>query len=222
MLKTKSQKIEDWTKKDFFLNVVVYVLNICIMSILFLLTIYMEGKTGNGKPLQEFLLNVASPLRFLTMLILICLVMVLYLFYEDKNFLKNPANSEMLFLIIEISLVACFASGKYVDTYLRPLAMVALLTLFLTDRRKAFFMNIIFCIIIFLFDSFTSNVETGRYPSLIMGFSSGVIATLCMDKVYSRLKLLLMTTGTDSRMIEFQGHSRHSGHCLFCQLYYIT
>ena len=193
MLKTKSQKIEDWTKKDFFLNVVVYVLNICIMSILFLLTIYMEGKTGNGKPLQEFLLNVASPLRFLTMLILICLVMVLYLFYEDKNFLKNPANSEMLFLIIEISLIACFASGKYVDTYLRPLAMVALLTLFLTDRRKAFFMNIIFCIIIFLFDSFTSNVETGRYPSLIMGFSSGVIATLCMDKVYSRLKLLLMS-----------------------------
>lgn len=193
MLKTKSQKIEDWTKKDVFLNVLVYVINVLVISGLFLLTIYMEGISGNGKPLQAFLLNIASPLRFLTMLALICLVMVLYFLYEDKNFLKNPANSEMLFLIIEISLIACFASGKYVDTYLRPLALVALLTLFLTDRRKAFFMNIIFCIIIFLFDSFTSNVETGRYPSLIMGFSSGVIATLCMDKVYSRLKLLIMS-----------------------------
>lgn len=193
MLKTKSQKIQDWTKKDVFLNVLVYFINVLIISGLFLLTIYMEGVNGTGKSLQTFLLNVASPLRFLTMLLLICLVMVLYFLFEDKNFLRNPANSEMLFLIIEISLIACYASGKYVDTYLRPLAMVALLTLFLTDRRKAFFMNIIFCIIIFLFDSFTSNVETGRYPSLIMGFSSGVIATLCMDKVYSRLKLLLMS-----------------------------
>ncbi len=193
MSKTKSQKIQDWTKKDVFLNVLVYVINVAIISGLFLLTIYLEGISGTGKPLQEFLLNVASPLRFLTMLILICLVMILYFLYEDKNFLRNPANSEMLFLIIEISLIACFASGKFVDTYLRPLAMVALLTLFLADRKKAFFMNIIFCIIIFLFDSFTSNVETGRYPSLIMGFSSGVIATLCMDKVYSRLKLLLMS-----------------------------
>ena len=193
MLKTKSQKIQDWTKKDVFLNVLVYFINVLVISGLFLLTIYMEGVNGTGKSLQTFLLNVASPLRFLTMLILICLVMVLYFLFEDKNFLRNPANSEMLFLIIEISLIACYASGKYVDTYLRPLAMVALLTLFLTDRRKAFFMNIIFCIIIFLFDSFTSNVETGRYPSLIMGFSSGVIATLCMDKVYSRLKLLLMS-----------------------------
>ena len=189
MLKTKSQKIQDWTKKDVFLNVLVYVINVIIISGLFLLSIYMEEKIS----LQEFLQNLASPLRFFIMLILICLVMVLYFLYEDKNFLRNPANSQMLFLIIEISLVACYASGRYVDTYLRPLAMVALLTLFLTDRRKAFFMNIIFCIIIFLFDSFTSNVGTGRYPSLIMGFSSGVIATLCMDKVYSRLKLLLMS-----------------------------
>ena len=33
----------------------------------------------------------------------------------------------------------------------------------------------------------------GNYPSLIMGFTSGVIATLCMDNVYSRLKLILMS-----------------------------
>ena len=189
MLKTKSQKIQDWTKKDVLLNVLVYVINVLIISGLFLLTIYFEEKIS----LQEFLQGVVSPLRFLIMLVLICFVMVFYFLYEDKNFLKNPANSEMLFLIIEISLIACYASGKYVDTYLRPLAMVALLTLFLSDRRKAFFMNIIFCIVIFLFDSFTSNVETGKYPSLIMGFSSGVIATLCMDKVYSRLKLLIMS-----------------------------
>jgi len=193
MLKTKSQKIEDWTSRDVFLNILVYVLNILIISGLFLLTIYVEGMSGGKNNIESFLKNLASSFRFLVMLMLIFSVMALYFLYEDKNFLKNPANSEMLFLIIELSIVACFASGYYVDTYLRPLALVALLTLFLTDKRKAFFMNIIFCILIFVFDSFTANVETGRYPSLIMGFSSGVIASLCLDKVFSRLKLLLMS-----------------------------
>ena len=193
MLKTKSQKIEDWTSKDVFLNILVYVLNIAIISGLFLLTIYVEGMSGGKNSIESFFKNLATPFRFLTMLILIFSVMALYFLYEDKNFLKNPANSEMLFLIVELSIIACFASGNYVDTYLRPLALVALLTLFLSDKRKAFFMNIIFCILIFLFDSFTANVETGKYPSLIMGFSSGVIASLCLDKVFSRLKLLLMS-----------------------------
>ena len=144
MLKTKSEKIEQWGKKDVALNVIVYLINIMIMSALFLLFIYTDGKTGKGEDLQTFLKNVASPLRFLTMLFLICVIMFLYLLYDDKNFLKNATNSQMLFMIIEISLVVCFVSGKYVDTYLRPLALVALLTLFLADRKKAFFMNIIF------------------------------------------------------------------------------
>ena len=55
-------------------------------------------------------------------------------------------------------------------------------------------MNTIFCIIIFLFDSFSGmKFSWGNYPSLIMGFTSGVIATLCMDNVYSRLKLIIMS-----------------------------
>ena len=193
MLKTKSKKVQDWTSMDIFLNILVYVLNIAIISGLFLLTIYVEGLSGGRNSLESFFKNLATPFRFLTMLILIFGVMMLYFLYEDRNFLKNPANSEMLFLIIELSIIACFATGNYIDIYIRPLALVALLTLFLSDRRKAFVMNIIFCVLIFLFDSFTANVETGKYPSLIMGFSSGVIASLCLDKVFSRLKLLLMS-----------------------------
>jgi putative nucleotidyltransferase with HDIG domain len=43
---------------------------------------------------------------------------------------------------------------------------------------------------VFLFDSFvTSSFDIGNYPSLIMGFSAGLLATFCMDTVHSRLKL---------------------------------
>lgn len=193
MLKTTSKKIEQWTSKDVVLNVLVYFANILVMCGLFVFVIYLESLKGGAKPLVSYFANIATPLHFLIMIILIFAVMAIYFLHDDKNFLKNPLNSQMLFLIMEISLVACFTSGGYVDIYLRPLALAALLTLFLADKRKAFFMNIIFCIIIFVFDSFTNNVETGKYPALIMGFSSGVIATICMDKVYSRLKLLLMS-----------------------------
>lgn len=192
MQKTKSKKIEQWTTKDLVLNILVYVLNILIISMLFVLAVYIEGNSGNiDINIENYIKNITTPIHFLIMLILIFSVMALYFFYEDRNFLKNAANSEMLFLIVEISLIACFISGKYVNVYLRPLALVALLTAFLTDRRKAFFMNIIFCLLIFLFDSFAGTIFViGNYPILLMGFSSGVIAIMCMDKIHSRLRLL--------------------------------
>lgn len=193
MYKTKSQKLEQWTTKDVVLNVLTYVLNVVVISALFLLAVYMNGLTG-GVSFEQYLKSITTPLHFLIMLILIVSVMALYFFYEDKNFLRKPSNSQMLFLIMELALIACFSTGKYVNGYLRPLSLVALLTLFLHNRRTAIFMNIIFCILIFLFDSFVGGTFIlGNYPALLMGFSSGVIATLCMDKVYSRLKLLLMS-----------------------------
>ena len=193
MYRTKSQKLEQWTTKDVVLNVLTYVFNVVVISALFLLAVYMNGLTG-GESFEQYLKSITTPLHFLIMLILIVSVMALYFFYEDKNFLRKPSNSQMLFLIMELALIACFSTGKYVNGYLRPLSLVALLTLFLNKRRTAIFMNIIFCVLIFLFDSFVGGTFIlGNYPALLMGFSSGVIATLCMDKVYSRLKLLLMS-----------------------------
>lgn len=191
MLNNKSQKILQWTTKDVVLNVVIYVANVVVIAFLFLVAVYVTGLTG-GRDFAEYFQTLATPLHFLILLILTVAVMAFYFAYEERDFLKNPANSEMLFLVVELALVICFASGKFVNIYLRPLSTVALLALFLTNRRTAIFMNFIFCIIVFLFDAFVgTSFDIGNYPALIMGFSSGIIASLCMDKVYSRLKLLI-------------------------------
>ena len=190
MINTKSQKILEWKTKDVVLNVITYVINAVIIAFLFLGTVHINGKLGNVG-VKAYLNDPLGFIHFTILLILTLAVMVFYFSFEDKNFLKNAANSEMLFLIVEIALVACVASEKYIDPYLRPLALVAILTLFLTNRRTAIFMNFIFCVIVFLFDSFAGvSFNYGNYPALMMGFSSGIIATLCMDNVYSRLKLL--------------------------------
>ena len=191
MTSTKSQKILEWKTKDYVLNALTYVLNAVVIAILFLCAVHINGRQGE-MGIREYLETPVTFVHFITLLVLTLAVMVMYFIYEDKNFLKNAANSEMLFLIVEISLVVCIASEKFIDPYLRPLALVALLTLFLTNRRTSIFMNFIFCVIVFLFDSFAGTTfNYGNYPALIMGFTSGIIASLSMDNVYSRLKLLV-------------------------------
>jgi putative nucleotidyltransferase with HDIG domain len=145
----------------------------------------------------DFYKYFSDPTKFIhfdTLLLLVLGVMALYFVFEDRDFMKNAVNSEMLFLIIELSLIICFVAGEYVTPYLRPLALVAVLTLFLTNRRTAIFMNVIFCVIIFLFDSFEGmSFDVGNYPALIMGFTSGMIAAFCLDKVNARLKSLILS-----------------------------
>lgn len=187
--KNKSQKLLPWTSKDIVLNIITYVVNTIIIGLLFMGVVYF-----NEKNFTDYFSKVATPLHFFILLIMVVAVMAVYFSLDDKDFLKNPVNSEMLFLIIELSLIICFVSGEYVNFYLRPLALATILTLFLTNRRTAIFMNILFCILIFLFDSFAgTGFSVGDYPALIMGFSSGILAAFCLDNVYSRMKLLLMS-----------------------------
>jgi glycerol-3-phosphate acyltransferase PlsY len=65
------------------------------------------------------------------LLIILVAIMAFYFAFEDRDFMKNSVNSEMLFLIVEVSLLICLALGRYVNLYLRPLSMVGILTLFL-------------------------------------------------------------------------------------------
>lgn len=186
----RNQKLGSWTTKDVVLNAVTYAINLLIMIFLFVLTVGLTGKD-----IEAYFENVTSFVHFLILLILTFSVMVFYFLYEDRDFMKNAANTEMLFLIIELSLMISFSFGNYINPYLRPLALVAVLTLFLSNRKTAIFMNVIFCVIIFLFDTFSPvkmfDYGSNYYPALIMCFSSGIIATFCTDKVRSRSTLLL-------------------------------
>jgi len=193
MQKTKTQKIQQWTTANIVLNVVTYLLNAVVIVMLFYLSIYLNGLKG-AINVSEYFKDVTAFLHFILSLVLILAAMVLYFFFEDRDFLKRPINSEMMFLIIELFLAVCYAAGTYVDIYLRPVALATILTLFLTDRKKAVFMNIIYCILIFLFDSFGEvEFSIGNYPVIVMSFSSGIITCFCLDKVYSRLRLLAMS-----------------------------
>ncbi len=188
--KTKSKKVKEWQTKDVVLNVITYLANVIIILALFFGAVYLNDITG-GMDFYEHLSKVTNIFHFFVFVVIIVTIMGLYFFFEDRDFMKKAVNSEMIFLIIELALIINHVSGSFISIYVRPLAIATLLTLFLTDRRKAIFVNIIYCLLTFIFDSMGStDVKIGEYPILIMGFASGLVAVFCMDKVFSRFQLL--------------------------------
>lgn len=133
MKKQKSKKILPWVTKDVVLNVTVYLLNLIFILFLFIGTIYLNS-VSDGMKYESWLINPSNFIHFFILLLLIVALMAGYFFFEDRDFLKNAVNSEMIFLIIEMSLVICHVSGNYLNLYVRPLALATLLTLFLTDK----------------------------------------------------------------------------------------
>ena len=189
MKNNTSQKVLSWGTKDYVSNVITFVANVLVIALLFVAAVQFGTIDFN-----EYFKNLGSFMNFLVMLLLAVGVMALYFAFEDRDFMKNAVNIEMLFLILELSLIICFAVGRYINIYLRPLALVSVMTLFLTNRRTAIFMNFIYCVIIFLFDAFSGTTfSVGNYPALLMGFTSGMLAIFCLDKVNSRIKILVMS-----------------------------
>ena len=186
MEKTISQKVLSWSTKDVVLTVVNYVINAIIIAGLFFVAF-----KNNDSRLEAQTFSAIAFVHFSLLLLLVVGIIALYFVFEDKDFLHNQKNSEMIFLILELSLIICYVVGVYFDIYLRPLALAAILTLFLTNRRTAIFINFIFCVLIFMFDYFgDASLDLANDPVLIMGFCSGVMATFCLDKVHARFKLL--------------------------------
>ena len=112
MKKQKSQKVLKWKTKDVVLNAITYVLNTIFIAMLFVGTIYIEARSGNVD-FEAYIKNATNLLHFFILLLLLIALMASYLFFEDKDFLKNAVNSEMLFLIIEISLASTVKSTAY-------------------------------------------------------------------------------------------------------------
>ena len=145
----KSKKLLVWTKSDVRRNVTVYLLNAIIIAGLFVLSIYTNSLSGGIGLLEYFKNSYQEMLVFFVLLALLVTVMALYFYNEERDFMKNAGSSEMIFFIMELSLIVCYALGKYVNVYLRPLVLPALIVMFLGSRRSAVFVNIIFSLLMF-------------------------------------------------------------------------
>lgn len=194
-MKETSQKLLKWTKKDMVKVISIYVVNVFVMGFIFLLFEFINAEDSLSR-LSDIFIHPQTLINFLILATLSALLMWVYFMTTDRNFLHDSVNSEMMFLILELSLTICLLLCKYVNYYFCPFAIAGLLTLFLTNPRNALFMNMMFGFVWVIFFSFLgmnarfngSAEQTVLY--YILNLSSGSIAVLVMNGVYSRFKVL--------------------------------
>ena len=192
-IKTKSEKVLKWETKHVLNNVLVYVLNAAIIVFLFALFSSISGK-NDGKTVSDFFIDFKKASQFIVFILMVVGIMAVYIFFQDKDFMRNAANSEMFFLSIELSVIVCYFVGEYINIYLRPLALSSLIVLFLTDKKNAIFVGAVTNVIVFLmyiYSEAVSGIEL--YAALIVGLAASIIAVFSMDKVYSRLRMLVFS-----------------------------
>ena len=194
--KGKSLKLQKWTKKDVALCITTYVINAAIFALLFV-GMFILNATAEGKTAGDALASGLAVFDFAVIIALLLAVSALYFWFEDRDFLRRASNSQMLFLIWELGAVICFLSGKFINPYVRPIAFVAILTLFLSGTGTAVFSNFIFTAIMFAYDAFAGTLSAFSSYSIVfflaMGLFSGIIAIYSMKELYSRLKILLVS-----------------------------
>lgn len=195
--KGKSLKLQQWTKKDVALVITTYVINAIVFALLFV-GVFVLNAVTDGKPAKGALSDALAIFDFAVIMVLILAVSAVYFWFEDRDFLRRASNSQMLFLIWELGVAICFLSGKFINPYVRPIAFVAILTLFLSNTGTAIFSNFIFTTVMFTYDAFTGTFSSFESDFsivffLAMGLFSGIIAIYCMKELYSRLKILLVS-----------------------------
>ncbi|MBP5467223.1 MAG: HDIG domain-containing protein [Clostridia bacterium] len=194
-IKGKSLKLKAWSKKDLALVITVYIINEIVFTLLFAGVCVLNAVSEDADAYS--VLTSSAVVDFAVIISLILAITAVYFFFEDRDFLRKASNSQMLFLIWEAGAAICFISGTFLNPYVRPLALVAVLTLFLTNSGTAIFSNFVFSVVMFVFDAFSNTLASFTPFSIVfffaVGLFSGIIAVYCMKGLYSRLKIILIS-----------------------------
>lgn len=127
---------------------------------------------------------------FCTMLLV--WIMYLYFFFENRELLKEGRTITLIFAVLEVSLLISAAMGKYVGIYARPVALAALLILFLVDRKDAVFINIVFAVLMFIVDNFADVAQSDKniYSSFVITFVAGMLAIFFGNAAKTRFQVI--------------------------------
>ncbi len=124
-----------------------------------------------------------------------------FLFFECKDIICDIVRLIELFILLDLSVIASFLLGKYLDPNARPFAFFAVMCATLLGRRLALFCNVINALLIFVIDlninmdiTVAANaVEIWQYcAGLLISFCAGTVVIFFSHKVKTRLQSILL------------------------------
>ena len=128
--------------------------------------------------------------------LLLCFIIYYYYYFEEREFLAKAGNVLLIFSLVTLCVILSYVFGKFVNIYARPCALMALLSVFLFNRRQAIMLNFIFSILMFVIDTYTNNFSADGatlqvYYSLMLNFVCGTFAIFAAGGKKTRGGLLL-------------------------------
>lgn len=140
----------------------------------------------------EYVKELSDVLFLIVSVFLLFVIIFFYYFFEDRETLGGKSNTLFILSLFLVCTVICYLFERFVDPYIRPFALFALLTLFLLNRRQAIFLNFIFTFLIFVIDMYTNSpaMHNEAYSTLMVGFVSGTLAIFFAGNVKTRAGLV--------------------------------
>ena len=186
---------KQWEIKDFARAAFWFALHTLIFVCGFVAILYINAGFSTSA-LVEHVQNTGVMKNLIYLVLAMCLVSVgifLYFYHENNEFIKETKNINLVFLILELCIAIMYGMGKS-NVYSRPFALCALLSLILIEKRTAIFMNTVCCFLMFMIDAFLAVrvlEEHVLYSSLIIGFSTSILAIYLVHGTTSRLRVFL-------------------------------
>ena len=181
------------SKRRLFFSAAIFALFYVLMLVLVLVMIVINQPKGWTSYFRD---KYTDAVLVCVCLLLLFAIIYYYFYFENKKFLSQPKNMVLILTIIVLSLVVNYAFGRIVgDVYIRPTAMLALLFVFLLNRRQAIVLNFVFAFLMFVIDRNTNMMavigEDQEYFSLMLTFVSGTVGIFIAGANKTRGGLML-------------------------------
>lgn len=188
MNKTPEKKVV-WDKGMAAKSVCLFCLHLLILLACELVVLVWAKK---GEFTATFKMNRANYMYIGFCTLLLVWIMYLYFFFENRELLKEGRMITLIFAVIEASLLISAAIGNYVGIYARPVALGALLVLFLVGRKDAVFVNIVFAVLMFIVDNFADVYQSDKniYSSFVITFVAGMLAIFFGSTAKTRFQVI--------------------------------
>ena len=192
----QSKKAIEWKKKDYTRTILLFALHTLIIIALYAIMLSVNAFKSEVDTV-EFLTRPETIRNLLYVAISVLLIgacIELYFYNETRDFNLRSKNMHMVFVVIEVSIVAMYITGFYLNVKSRPFALCALLMLLLINKRSAIFINGVTCLYMFMSDAFltvSAVSDITVYSSLVISYTTSLIAIYIVSKVTSRLKVFV-------------------------------
>lgn len=192
----QSKRAIEWKKKDYSRTILLFALHTLVIVALYALMLFVNAYKSDADTLA--FLTQADTIRNLifvaTAVILLGTGIYLYFYNENRDFILRSKNIHLVFIVIEVSILAMYIAGLYLNVKSRPFALCALLMLLLINKRSAIFINGVTCLYMFLADAFLAVTPLSAfsiYSALVINYTTSLLAIYIVGKVSSRLKVFI-------------------------------